>query len=83
MARHALLDDEGSIARLTFIFENDPGLRNRNLVGARHLRHILSIHVISRSLLLVKLGSKNEVADDYDDLGGSSYWTFITINGRT
>ena len=84
MTRHALLDDEGSLARLTFIFENDPGLRNRNLVGARHLRHIRSIHVISRSLLLVKLGSKQaEVDDGYDDYGTSSYWTFITINGRT
>ena len=60
-------DSEGN-AHHSIVFELDPGRRNHSLVGARHLRNILSLNVISRDLLLVRFGpSENE-----------SYWSFLT-----
>ena len=54
------------------MFENDPGRKDRNLVGRRHLRNILSLVQVSREVYLVWLGKSSE----------ESYWTLVTKNGR-
>ena len=54
------------------LFENDPGRRNHSLVGTRHLRNIISLHMVSQKLLLLRLGKSKK----------NSYWTFIKLNGQ-
>ena len=64
--------DDTKHSRLSLTFENDPGRRNRSLVGARHLRNILSMHVVAGHLLLIRFGQS------FDD----SYWSYLTPNGN-
>ena len=42
------------------VFENDPGRKDRNLVGRRHLGDILSMVQVSRELFLFWLGKSVE-----------------------
>lgn len=67
--------EETSYSKACLVFENDPGRRNRSIVGERHLRNILSMHVISEELLLVRFGRGCADRD--------SYWTLLTFNGQT
>ena len=48
--------DNGDNKKLGLVFENDPGRRNRSLVGARRLSNLLSLHTISSKLLLMRFG---------------------------
>ena len=41
------------------------------MVGTRHMRNILSLHIISCELLLLRIGSSP----------ADCYWTFLTPNG--
>ena len=71
MAKIGSLSEKGVLKDLKLIFFNDFGCRNRSMVGARHLRNIISLNVISRDLLLVRFGSTY----------ANSYWTLINQNG--
>ena len=71
MTAIATLNQKGSIRDLKLLFINDPGRRNRSVVGARHLTNILSVHTISNQLLLMRFG------ESYED----SYWSIINYEG--
>lgn len=62
MTQKQVTDKGEKTVELKFIFENDPGRRNRNLVGARHLKNISTLRLISRNLLLMRFG-KGELND--------------------
>ena len=72
MAKVASINKKGAIKRIQMVFTNDPGRRNRSLVGARHLRNLLELVVISKDLMLMRLGTSYE----------NSYWTMIDQQGR-
>ena len=71
MTWRTILDKDEKM-KLGLVFENDPGRRNRSIVGARHLINILSLHMISPKLMLVRFGESLE----------RSYWSLLTTNGH-
>lgn len=64
-------ENKDKIVKQSLVFENDPGRRNHSLVGPRHLKNILSLHVASRNLFLIRFGRKVE----------DSYWSFVSLDG--
>ena len=71
MTKVGSVNAKGILQKLKLSFVNDFGRRNRSMVGARHLRNIISLNIVSTYVLLVRFGTSEK----------NSYFTLISQDG--